>query len=154
MESAPSPADDHTNPGPEVSASRPWTAADHFRERFDTLLPELQRRWPEVTAHTLEATRGSLDEVVRVISLQSGRTAHLVQSQLEDLLHSLGEGRAEFSGALDPLEQQLEQLLDDLNATLRPRLEKPVRQRPLLALAIAAGVGVVIGSLLSSGRRS
>ena len=154
MESAPSPADDHTNPGPEGSASRSWTAADQFRDRFDTLLPELQRRWPEVTAQTLEATRGSLDEAVRVISLQSGRAAHLVQSQLEELLHSFGDGSKGFGESLEPLERQLEQLLDDLNETLRPRIEQPVRQRPLLALAIAAGVGVVIGSLLSSGRRS
>ena len=153
MESAPSPADDHTNPGPEESASRSWTAADQFRDRFDTLLPEL-KGVGRVTAQTLEATRGSLDEAVRVISLQSGRAAHLVQSQLEELLHSFGDGSKGFGDSLEPLERQLEQLLDDLNETLRPRIEQPVRQRPLLALAIAAGVGVVIGSLLSSGRRS
>ena len=114
MESAPSPADDHTNPGPEESASQSWTAADQFRDRFDTLLPELQRRWPEVTAQTLEATRGSLDEAVRVISLQSGRAAHLVQSQLESC-SILGDGRSGTAGAA---ERQLEQL-DDL-VTLRP----------------------------------
>lgn len=154
METAPSPADDHTKPGAVASDPSLWSAADQFRERFDALLPEIQRRWPEVAEQTLEATRGSLDEAVRVISMHSGRTAHLVQAQLEDLLHSVGQRGASFNGSLDPLEQQLEQLLDDLNKTLRPRIEKPVRQRPLLALAIAAGVGVVIGSLLSGGRRS
>lgn len=154
METAPSPADDHTKPGAAASEPPLWSAADQFRERFDTLLPEIQRRWPEVAEHTLEATRGSLDEAVRVISLHSGRTAHLVQAQLEDLLHSFGSGAPGFSDSLEPLEQQLEQLLDDLHTTLRPRIEKPVRQRPLLALAVAAGVGVLIGSLLSSGRRS
>ena len=55
--------------------------------------------------------------------------------------------------ALRPLEDQLEQLLDDLNSTLRPRIEKPVRERPLMALGIAAGVGLVVGLLLYSGRR-
>ena len=52
------------------------------------------------------------------------------------------------------VEQQLEQLLDELNSTLRPRIERPVRQRPLLAVGVALGVGVLIGSLLSGGRRS
>jgi ElaB/YqjD/DUF883 family membrane-anchored ribosome-binding protein len=56
--------------------------------------------------------------------------------------------------SLSPLEEQLEQLLDDLNATLRPRIEKPVRERPLMALGIAAGIGLLAGLLLSSGRRS
>lgn len=154
MESAPSPADDYTNPGAEASSTPLRSAADHFRERFDSLLPEIQRRWPDVAEHTLEATRGSLDEAVRVISVHSGRAAHLVQDQLEDLLHSIGDGSTGFNGSLEPLEQQLEKLLDDLNETLRPRIEQPVRQRPLLALAIAAGVGVVIGTLLAGGRRS
>jgi ElaB/YqjD/DUF883 family membrane-anchored ribosome-binding protein len=59
-----------------------------------------------------------------------------------------------FADTLEPLEEQLEQLLDDLNSTLRPKIERPVRQRPLLALAIAAGVGVLVGALLTGGRRS
>ena len=50
-------------------------------------------------------------------------------------------------------EEQLEQLLDDLNANLRPKLEKPVRERPLLAVGIAAGIGLLAGLLLSGGRR-
>ena len=55
---------------------------------------------------------------------------------------------------LDPLEEQLEHLLDELNRTLRPKLEKPVRERPLMSLAVAAGVGVLVGALLTGGRRS
>ena len=55
---------------------------------------------------------------------------------------------------LRPLEEQLEGLLDELNTTLRPRIEKPVREKPLLAISIAAGVGLLVGLLLSSGRRS
>ena len=55
---------------------------------------------------------------------------------------------------LRPLEEQLEGLLDELNASLRPRIEKPVRDKPLLALGVAAGFGLLVGLLLSSGRRS
>ena len=154
MESAPSPADDHSKPGATTSAPPRPSAAEQFREHFDALLPEIQRRWPDVAEQTLEATRGSLDEAVKVIALQSGRAADLVHHQLEDLLQSIGRHKGDIGGSLEPLEQQLERLLDDLNKSLRPRIERPVRQRPLLSLALAAGVGMVSGSLLAGGRRT
>ena len=136
---------------PRSPAAHPLQAA--FRERFETLLPRIQRQWPEVARHTLEATRGSFDTAVEVISRQTGLTTAGVKQQLLDLLHSTGEQAHQVADSLRPLEEQLEQLLDDLNTTLRPRIEKPVREKPLLALGIAAGVGLVLGMLLS-GRRS
>ena len=124
-----------------------------FRERFEALLPTIQREWPEVARHTLEATRGSFDNAVEVISRQTGLTSHGVKQQLQELLHSTGEQAHQVADTLRPLEDQLEQLLDDLNTTLRPKIEKPVREKPLLAIGIAAGVGLLFGLLLS-GRRS
>ena len=126
----------------------------HFRERFESLLPSIRRRWPDLAHHTLEATRGSMDEVVRLIEQNTGLTPQGVREQLEELMHSAGESGRHLADSLDPLEQQLEQLLDELNTTLRPRIESPVRQRPLLALGVALGVGVLIGTMLSGGRRS
>ena len=129
------------------------SVATLFREQFEQFLPTIQREWPEVARHTLEATRGSLDTVVEVIARQTGRTSDGVKDQLLDLL-TLGEDQAQqWADSLRPLEEQLEQLLDDLNTNLRPRIEKPVRERPLMALGLAAGVGLLLGLMLS-GRRS
>lgn len=141
---------------PEAESSTPVAAPVQgvFRERFETLLPRIQREWPEVARHTLEATRGSFDHVVEVISRQSGTTAAGVRQQLTDLLQATTEQASHMAENLRPLEEQLENLLDELNTTLRPRIEKPVREKPLLALGVAAGVGVIVGMLLSSGRRS
>lgn len=132
----------------------PTVSRDRFRERFDALLPTIQREWPQVARETLEATRGSLDEVVSVIAQQTGRTASGVQEQLLDLVHAAGDRTRDLVDRIGPLEEQLEHLLDELNSSLRPRIEKPVRERPLMALGIAAGVGVLVGLLLASGRRS
>ncbi|MEN9387447.1 MAG: hypothetical protein RLZZ255_423 [Cyanobacteriota bacterium] len=128
--------------------------ASHFRDHFDALLPSIQREWPEVARHTLEATRGSFDTVVEVIARQTGRTSEGVKQQLLELVQVTGDQAHHLADSLRPLEEQLEHLLDDLNATLRPRIEKPVRERPLMALGLAAGVGVLVGLLLASGRRS
>ena len=126
----------------------------HFRDRFDSLLPTIQKRWPELAQHTLEATRGSVDELVRLIEQNTGLTPQGVRERLEELMNTAGDRGRHLGDSLDPLEEQLEQLLDELNSTLRPRIEKPVRQRPLLAVGVALGVGVLLGSLLSGGRRS
>ena len=138
-----------TAPNNQQDLSDQW-----FSERFESLLPQIQERWPDLAKQTLEATRGSLDEVIRVISQHSGKTTQGVQEQLEDLFHSASDRTRDLADSLEPLEKQLEELLDELNSTLRPRIEKPVRQRPLLAIGIAAGIGVVLGVLLSGGRRS
>ena len=145
MDSAPSSTD---------ASADSQDLAYSFRDRFESLLPEIQKLWPEVTHQALEATRGSFDEVVHLISSQSDRAASLVTAQLEDLLHQAGDRTRHLADNLDPLEEQLEHLLDELNRTLRPKLEKPVRERPLMSLAVAAGVGILVGALLTGGRRS
>ena len=83
------------------------------------------------------------------------QTEHLyrLEEQLEDLLDSASDRTKDFADSLEPLEKQLEDLLDELNSTLRPRIEKPIRQRPLIAIGIATGLGVLLGILMSGGRK-
>ena len=54
---------------------------------------------------------------------------------------------------IEPIESQLEELLEELNNTLRPKIESPIRKKPILSIAIAAGIGLLIGTLLNSGRK-
>ncbi len=125
-----------------------------FSDQFEALLPRIQEQWPEIAKQTLEATRGSFDEMVRVIAIHSGKTSYGVKGQLEELLNTATVRTKDLAETLEPLEKQLEELLDELNETLRPKLEKPIRQRPLLAIGIATGLGVLLGILLSGGKRS
>jgi len=89
-----------------------------------------------------------------LIEQNTGLTPQGVREQLEELLHSATDRSRDWADSLDPLEEQLEQLLDELNSTLRPKIEAPVRQRPLLAVGVALGVGLLLGSMLRGGRRS
>ena len=93
-----------------------------FSERFESLLPDIQEKCPDMAKQTLEATRGSLDELIRVISIHSGKTTNGVKEQLEELFDSAGVRTKDLAESLEPLEKQLEELLDDLNTTLRPRI--------------------------------
>ena len=125
-----------------------------FNDQFDNLLPKIQERWPDLAKQTLEATKGSLEDLINVISVHSGKNSFGVQEQLEEIFHSATDKTRGLAESLEPLEKQLEDLLDELNSTLRPRIEKPVKKRPLLAIGIAAGIGVLFGILLGGGRRN
>ena len=123
-------------------------------EQFENLLPKIQERWPDLAKHTLEATKGSLDDLINVISIHSGKNSFGVQEQLEEIFNSATDTTRGLAESLEPLEKQLEELLDELNNTLRPQIEKPVRKRPLLAIGIAAGIGVLFGLILGGGKRN
>ncbi len=125
-----------------------------FSERFDSLLPKIQEHWPDLAKQTLEATKGSLDEVVRVIANHSGNTPSGVYEQLDELVNTASNRTRDFAESLEPLEKQLEELLDDLNKTLRPRIEKPIRERPLLAIGFATAIGLLLGIVMSGNRKS
>tara|TARA_B100000965_G_C18900542_1_gene460098 strand:+ start:28 stop:492 length:465 start_codon:yes stop_codon:yes gene_type:complete len=125
-----------------------------FTEQFDKILPKIQEQWPDLAKQTLEATKGSFDDLINVISIHSGKNSFGVKEQLEEIFHSATDTTKGLAESLEPLEKQLEDLLDELNSTLRPRIERPVRKRPLLAIGIAAGIGVLFGILLGGGRRN
>ena len=122
-------------------------------EKIDNLIPFIKEKWPNIGQQTLEATKGSIDDLVEVIASHSGSSAIGIKSQLFEIIDSIRDNNWEISEKIEPIESQLEELLEELNNTLRPKIESPIRKKPLLSIAIAAGIGLLIGSLLNSGRK-
>ena len=122
-------------------------------EKIDSLIPLIKEKWPDIAQQTLEATKGSIDDLVEVIASHSGTSAIRIKSQLFEIIDSLIENNWEIAEKIEPIESQLEELLEELNNTLRPKIESPIRKKPLLSIAIAAGIGLLIGTLLNSGRK-
>ncbi len=122
-------------------------------EKIDSLIPLIKEKWPDIAQQTLEATKGSIDDLVEVIASHSGTSAIRIKSQLFEIIASIRENNWEISEKIEPIESQLEELLEELNDTLRPKIESPIRKKPLLSVAIAAGIGLLIGTLLNSGRK-
>tara|TARA_B100001029_G_scaffold103450_1_gene85235 strand:- start:406 stop:870 length:465 start_codon:yes stop_codon:yes gene_type:complete len=154
MESVNSSSSQSSNSVRTEEAIAEKSSEQWFTEQFDNLLPKIQEQWPDLARQTLEATKGSLDDLINVISSHSGNNSFGVKEQLEEIFHSATDTTKGLAESLEPLEKQLEDLLDELNSKLRPRIEKPVRKRPLMAIGIAAGIGVVFGILLGGGRRN
>ena len=97
--------------------------------------------------------KGSIDDLVEVIASHNGTSAIGIKSQLFEIIDSIRENNWEISERIEPIENQLEELLEELNNTLRPKIENPIRKKPLLSIAIAAGIGLLIGTLLNSGKK-
>ena len=154
MESVNSSSSQSSNSVKTEEAIADKSSEQWFNEQFDNLLPKIQERWPDLAKQTLEATKGSLDDLINVISIHSGKTSFGVKEQLEEVFNSATDTTRGLAESLEPLEKQLEDLLDELISTLRPKIETPVRKRPLLAIGIAAGIGVLFGILLGGGRRN
>ena len=91
---------------------------------------------------------------------KSGNTKKLIEKKCSVNLDIDSQGgevlitTKTLAESFEPLEKQLEDLLDELNSTLRPRIEKPIRKRPLVAIGIAASLGVLLGIFMAGGRKS
>ena len=124
-----------------------------LREKIDSLIPVIQEKWPTIAQQTLETAKGSIDDLVGVIASHTGSSASGIKNQLFEIIDSIQDNNWEIAEKIEPIESQLEELLDELNNTLRPKIENPIRKKPILAIAIAAGIGLFIGSLINSGRK-
>ena len=124
-----------------------------FIEKLDSLIPLIQERWPSIAKQTIEASKGRIDDLVNVISTHTGKSSAGIKDQLFDIIDSIQANNWELGEHIEPIESQLEELLDELNKTLRPKIERPIRKKPILSIAIAASIGVLIGSIISSGKK-
>ena len=124
-----------------------------LNEKIDSLIPLIKEKWPNLAKQTLQATKGSIDELVEVIANNTGTSAIRIKRQLFEIIDSIQENKLEISEKIEPIESQLEELLEELNNTLRPKIESPIRQKPILSIALAAGIGLLIGTLLTNGRK-
>jgi len=122
-------------------------------EKIDSLIPLIQEKWPSIAKQTIEASKGKIDDLVNIISTHTGKSSEGIKEQLFEIIDSIQANNWEISEHIEPIESQLEELLDELNKTLRPRIERPIRKKPILSIAIAASIGVLIGSIISSGRK-
>ena len=124
-----------------------------IREKIDYLIPVIQEKWPTIAKQTLETAKGSIDDLVGVIATHTESSSSSIKNQLIEIIDSIQENNWEIAEKIEPIESQLEDLLDELNNTLRPKIENPIRNKPILSIAIAAGIGLLIGSLINSGRK-
>jgi len=130
MESVNSSSSQSSNSVETEEAIAEQSSEQWFNEQFENLLPKIQEQWPDLARQTLEATKGSLDDLINVISTQSEKNSFGVKEQLEEIFNSATDTTRGLAESLEPLEKQLENLLDELNSTLRPRIEKPVEKGP------------------------
>ena len=58
-------------------------------EKIDSLIPLIKEKWPTIAQQTLEAAKGSIDDLVEVIASHSGTSAIGIKSQLLEIIDSI-----------------------------------------------------------------
>ena len=76
-------------------------------EKIDSLIPLIKEKWPNIAQQTLEATKGSIDDLVEVIASHSGTSAIGIKTQLFEIINSIKEQKWEISEKIEPLEKPL-----------------------------------------------
>jgi len=99
--------DDKSEIPAQESISEKW-----FLEKIDSLIPLIKEKWPTIAQQTLEAAKGSIDDLVEVISSHSGTSAIGIKHQLFEIIDSIRENNWEISEKIEPIESQLEELLE------------------------------------------
>jgi len=67
-----------------------------LRAKIDSLIPLIKEKWPNIAQQTLEAARGSIDDLVEVIANHSGTSATGIKSQLFEIFDSIRENNWEI----------------------------------------------------------
>ena len=84
-----------------------------FFEKLDKLIPLIQERWPNIAQQTIEKTKGSIDDLAKVISKNTGKSSEGIKEQLFEIIDSIQSNNWEIADHLAPIETQLEELLDE-----------------------------------------
>ena len=61
-----------------------------------------------------------------MIAKHTGTSSNRIKNQLFEIIDSIQDNNWEISEKIEPIESQLEELLDELNKTLRPKIESPI----------------------------
>lgn len=123
----------------DVQANAPLELARGLTPFGDTLMPANAADFADDATTTANDTANRLSsEAQRTFAEVRGRIEQVVQDGLEQI-------RAQSRTYADNAGQQLDQA--------QQYVTERVRERPLAATGAALGVGVLIGLLLSSGRR-
>ena len=62
-----------------------------FFEKLDKLIPLIQERWPNIAKQTIEKTKGSIDDLTKVISKHTGKSSEGIKDQLFEIIDSIKE---------------------------------------------------------------
>ena len=60
-------------------------------EKIDSLIPLIKEKWPNITQQTLEATKGSIDDLIEVIASHTGTYVIGIKGQIFEIIDSIRE---------------------------------------------------------------
>jgi uncharacterized protein YjbJ (UPF0337 family) len=126
--------------------------------RWNYLKGELKKRWGQLTDDDLRWTEGNIDQLIGRIQERTGETRDAIENYLGQFA---SEGRATVSSAVESAgayAQEVSHRLRDRYGALSQQAQESfytardyISRNPMGWIAIAFGVGVLTGVLVSGG---
>lgn len=125
--------------------------AQTIQGNWNDIAGRLCQRWGQLTGNEWDEAEGRIDQLIGVIQRKTGEARDEIQCYLEEIVESTG-GRFGGSRFGDHARYTAAQARDSLRTSFG-KAEAAVQRHPGRSLAIAFGVGVAAGLLLSINRR-
>ena len=90
----------------EILEEKEGISEKWLREKLDKLIPLIQEKWPDVATQTIETAIGSIDELVKIISDNTGKSNKGIKNQLLEIIESIKTNNWELGSNIEPIETQ------------------------------------------------
>lgn len=126
--------------------------AEGFSEHFAELVPLLVEEYEQVDRDTLERTEGDYGQVVALLADKTGKTKVRIKRELADLRDLAGEPspgkREQLRIMLEKVQAKSNEIADYVRQQMMVDAKSKVGENPLVSLAMAVGLGFLLGFLL------
>jgi uncharacterized protein YjbJ (UPF0337 family) len=134
---------------------------EEIAANWNRIKGRIRETWGQLTDDELQKARGSTEQLIGTIQAKTGVARHEVEKFVDNIVHEASgiteqvaqTAREYASSAADAVYDGYQQA-QRRTAELGDQMAQTVSYRPLESLAIAFGVGVLAGILVSMGRRT
>lgn len=134
---------------------------EEMAANWNRIKGRLRETWGQLTDDELQKARGSTEQLIGAIQEKTGVARHEVEKLVDNIVHEASTMTEQVSKTAKEYASSAADAIYDGYQTAQRKTDEfghqvaeTVSYRPLESLAIAFGVGVLAGILVSMGRRS
>jgi uncharacterized protein YjbJ (UPF0337 family) len=132
-----------------------------FEGRWSSLKGRLQEKWGQLTDDDLRKAEGNANQLIGVIQEKTGQARERIEAELEKLIDGgvsfVDAATEKVRGAAHEASERVQQGYEQVSEHVRDgyqHAQKSVQKRPVEAIAVAFGSGLIAGVIVGLVLRS